>query len=66
MFRKKLGGDPSNVEDQKFFKRISPFYHAHKIERPLLIAQGANDPKVKYQLLIVLTAMVNKLTLLKI
>jgi dipeptidyl aminopeptidase/acylaminoacyl peptidase len=28
-------------------RRISPLYHADKICRPLLIAQGANDPRVK-------------------
>jgi len=46
MFKKKLGGDPNIPADMEFFRRISPFFHAHNIERPVLIAQGANDPKV--------------------
>ena len=28
-------------------RKCSPFYHADKIVKPLLIAQGANDPRVK-------------------
>ncbi|MDE2490375.1 MAG: S9 family peptidase [Elusimicrobia bacterium] len=30
-----------------FLKERSPFFHAGRIEIPLLIAQGANDPRVK-------------------
>lgn len=33
--------------DQEFNERISPFYHADKMTKPLLIAQGKNDPRVK-------------------
>uniref|UniRef100_A0A915J3C2 Peptidase S9 prolyl oligopeptidase catalytic domain-containing protein n=1 Tax=Romanomermis culicivorax TaxID=13658 RepID=A0A915J3C2_ROMCU len=47
MMKKRLGGDPYTPDGQKFFRSISPFFHAHKIKRPLLIAQGANDPKVR-------------------
>lgn len=38
-------GDVEN--DDQLNRRISPLYHAEKICRPLLIAQGANDPRVK-------------------
>ncbi len=38
-------GDVEN--DQELNERISPFYHADKIKAPLLIGQGANDPRVK-------------------
>ena len=33
--------------DQALNERISPLYHADKIKAPLLIGQGANDPRVK-------------------
>jgi dipeptidyl aminopeptidase/acylaminoacyl peptidase len=37
-------GDP-NTELERL-KATSPLFHAHKIERPLLVIQGANDPRV--------------------
>jgi dipeptidyl aminopeptidase/acylaminoacyl peptidase len=37
-------GDP--VEDRERLVRISPLYHASSIRRPLLVLQGANDPRV--------------------
>jgi len=33
--------------DEAFNKAISPLYHIDKIKSPLLIGQGANDPRVK-------------------
>jgi len=33
--------------DKERFEATSPFFHADKIEAPLLVAQGANDPRVK-------------------
>eukprot|EP01026_Neomeris_dumetosa_P023556 TRINITY_DN1997_c0_g2_i1.p1 TRINITY_DN1997_c0_g2~~TRINITY_DN1997_c0_g2_i1.p1 ORF type:complete len:640 (-),score=76.91 TRINITY_DN1997_c0_g2_i1:179-1918(-) len=33
--------------DEEFNKKISPLYHIDKISVPLIIAQGANDPRVK-------------------
>lgn len=33
--------------DDAFNKRVSPLFHAHKIAKPLLIAQGTNDLRVK-------------------
>lgn len=38
-------GDP--VTDKALLKAISPVFHADKIKAPLLVAQGANDPRVK-------------------
>ena len=33
--------------DEERFRATSPFFHADKIKAPLLVAQGANDPRVK-------------------
>jgi dipeptidyl aminopeptidase/acylaminoacyl peptidase len=30
-----------------YLRSISPAYHAERIKRPLLVLQGANDPRVK-------------------
>jgi dipeptidyl aminopeptidase/acylaminoacyl peptidase len=35
------------VKDADFLKSRSPLFHVDQIVRPLLIAQGANDPRVK-------------------
>jgi dipeptidyl aminopeptidase/acylaminoacyl peptidase len=35
------------VEDKDFLEARSPLFKAERIVRPLLIAQGANDPRVK-------------------
>ncbi len=40
-------GDPATEEGQALLKERSPLFSAHKIVRPLLIVQGANDPRVK-------------------
>ena len=40
-------GDPTTPEGKDFLKSISPLYKAHEITKPLLIGQGANDPRVK-------------------
>ena len=40
-------GDPTTAEGQKFLNSISPLYKAKEITKPLLIGQGANDPRVK-------------------
>jgi len=37
-------GDP-NVEGERL-RRISPLFHAKNIQRPLMVLQGANDPRV--------------------
>jgi dipeptidyl aminopeptidase/acylaminoacyl peptidase len=40
-------GDPENPEDVERMKRQSPLYSADKIKKPLLVVQGANDPRCK-------------------
>ncbi len=39
-------GDERDPEMRAFLQRISPTTNAHKIQRPLFIAQGLNDPRV--------------------
>jgi dipeptidyl aminopeptidase/acylaminoacyl peptidase len=49
-FRKQLiarMGDPDTPEGQAWLKERSPLTYADRIQRPLLIGQGANDPRVK-------------------
>jgi dipeptidyl aminopeptidase/acylaminoacyl peptidase len=38
-------GNPESDEEK--FRRTSPFFNADKIVAPLLVAQGANDPRVR-------------------
>jgi dipeptidyl aminopeptidase/acylaminoacyl peptidase len=40
-------GDPETDEGKKRIQEASPLFSAEKIARPLLIIQGANDPRVK-------------------
>ena len=40
-------GDPTTPEGLQLLKDCSPIHRADKIVRPLLIGQGANDPRVK-------------------
>ncbi|HEY0554407.1 MAG TPA: alpha/beta fold hydrolase [Thermoanaerobaculia bacterium] len=37
-------GDPRT--DAEYLKKISPLFHADQIERPLIVLQGENDPRV--------------------
>jgi dipeptidyl aminopeptidase/acylaminoacyl peptidase len=37
-------GDPA--VDAERLRRISPLFHADRIKRPLIVLQGANDPRV--------------------
>jgi dipeptidyl aminopeptidase/acylaminoacyl peptidase len=39
-------GNPNTPEGLALLKQVSPLYSADKIVRPLLIGQGANDPRV--------------------
>jgi dipeptidyl aminopeptidase/acylaminoacyl peptidase len=43
---KRRVGDPSTPAGRKFLEQRSPLFHADRIRRPLLIGQGANDPRV--------------------
>ena len=40
-------GDPNTQLDM--LREVSPLFHADKIERPLLVLQGENDPRVLKQ-----------------
>ena len=42
-------GDYTTEEGRAFLLERSPLTHVDKIRRPLLIGQGANDPRVKRQ-----------------
>ena len=36
-------------KDKELYERVSPLFHADKITVPMLVAQGANDPRVNIQ-----------------
>lgn len=40
-------GDPNTPEGEQRIREASPLFSADKITKPLLIIQGANDPRVK-------------------
>ncbi len=40
-------GNPTTPEGKKLLEERSPLHRVDRIQRPLLIAQGANDPRVK-------------------
>ena len=42
-----IGASPDIEEGRKFLKERSPLSFAQNIKKPLLIVQGANDPRVK-------------------
>jgi dipeptidyl aminopeptidase/acylaminoacyl peptidase len=46
IFDKRVG-DPENPADRKRLEAQSPLFSATKITAPLLVIQGANDPRVK-------------------
>jgi dipeptidyl aminopeptidase/acylaminoacyl peptidase len=39
-------GDPDNPADSVLMREASPVFHVDKIKTPLLVIQGANDPRV--------------------
>ncbi|MAT80266.1 MAG: S9 family peptidase [Phycisphaerae bacterium] len=43
MFETRVG----SLDDPEYLDSISPLMHVDRIQRPLIIAQGANDPRVK-------------------
>lgn len=45
-FRLSLENEMGDFDDEDYLKSISPLFHADKIRRPLLVLQGANDPRV--------------------
>jgi len=46
MFHKRMG-DPGTPEGRAQLERQSPLNHVAKIKTPLMVVQGANDPRVK-------------------
>jgi dipeptidyl aminopeptidase/acylaminoacyl peptidase len=46
VFKRRIG-DSSTPAGQRLLRQRSPLFRANAIQRPLLIAQGANDPRVK-------------------
>ena len=48
LFRVRVGDDQT-AAGRKFLEDRSPLPHVDKIQRPLLIAEGANDPRVKIE-----------------
>lgn len=40
-------GDPNTEEGKNLIEKASPLFSADKITKPLLVVQGANDPRVK-------------------
>ena len=40
-------GDPATEAGKQWLTERSPLSHADQIERPCLIGQGANDPRVR-------------------
>jgi len=47
MLKKRIGGDPESETGLAELAARSPVHKASNIKKPLLIAQGANDPRVK-------------------
>lgn len=45
-FKKALEIEMGSLKDESYLKSISPLFHADKIEKPLMVLQGANDPRV--------------------
>jgi dipeptidyl aminopeptidase/acylaminoacyl peptidase len=44
---KRRVGDPETIRGRRLLHDRSPLFRATRIQRPLLIGQGANDPRVK-------------------
>ena len=44
--RDALEQEMGEFDDEAFFNAKSPFFHADQIVRPLIVLQGANDPRV--------------------
>ncbi|MDU7692843.1 MAG: S9 family peptidase [Helicobacter sp.] len=38
--------DPTNPEHKDIMNEVSPLQNAHRIQKPLFVVQGANDPRV--------------------
>lgn len=47
LIEKQIGGDVTSRQGRTFLASRSPLTYVDRISKPLLIAQGANDPRVK-------------------
>jgi dipeptidyl aminopeptidase/acylaminoacyl peptidase len=45
-YRMALESEMGDFDDEEFFKAKSPIFHYENIEKPLMVLQGANDPRV--------------------
>jgi dipeptidyl aminopeptidase/acylaminoacyl peptidase len=45
-FKKALEVEMGDFDDEEYLKGISPLFHAEKIVKPMIVLQGANDPRV--------------------
>lgn len=45
-FKKALEVEMGDFDDTEYLKKISPLFHADQIKKPLMVLQGANDPRV--------------------
>jgi dipeptidyl aminopeptidase/acylaminoacyl peptidase len=45
-FRAYLEKEMGDFDNEEFFKAKSPLFHAEQIKKPLMVLQGANDPRV--------------------
>ncbi len=45
-YRVALEKELGPFDDEEYFREISPFFHADQIRKPLMVLQGANDPRV--------------------
>ena len=45
-FKKSLEDEMGSFDDMEFFRAKSPLFHSDNIVRPLMVLQGANDPRV--------------------
>jgi dipeptidyl aminopeptidase/acylaminoacyl peptidase len=46
LFHERMG-NPEDADDKKLLTEVSPLFSASKIKVPLMVVQGANDPRVK-------------------
>ncbi len=44
--RKSLEKELGDFDDTEYFRKISPLFHAENIKHPMMVLQGANDPRV--------------------
>ncbi len=44
--RKSLEKELGDFDDEEYFRSISPLFHSQYIVKPLMVLQGANDPRV--------------------